>query len=100
MTDTAFELTPTLQAHLSSGYEFNGDEVDAATPLHEQAGRGYRVPNVALYMTVGDLAKFVSFLMGNGPVSVAETASLHHDLDQVFVSSSLRLTRDTVSGSW
>ena len=92
MTHTALELTPTLQAHLASGYELAGDEVDAATPLREQAGRGYRVPNGAMYTTVSDLAKFASFLMGNGPESVLKTASLQHDLDQVVVSSNSRLT--------
>lgn len=92
MTHTALQLTPALQAHLSSGYELAGDKVDAATPLSEQAGRGYRVPNGAMYTTVGDLAKFASFLMGNGPESVLKTASLQHDLDQVMVSSNSRMT--------
>ena len=92
MNHTALELTPALRAHLSRGYEVDGDKVDAATPLREQAGRGYRVPNGGMYTTVGDLAKFASFLMGNGPESVLKTASLQHDLDQVVVASNSRLT--------
>ena len=92
MTHTALELTPTLQSHLFTGYEFDGDKVDAATPLREQAGRGYRVPNGAMYTTVGDLAKFASFLMGYGPDNVLKIATLQHDLDQVVVSSNSRLT--------
>jgi D-alanyl-D-alanine carboxypeptidase len=92
MTHTALQLTPALQAHLSSGYELDGDRVDAATPLREQAGRGYRVPNGAVYTTVGDLARFASFLMGNGPERVLKTASLEHDLDQVIVPSNSRMT--------
>jgi hypothetical protein len=45
-----------------------------------------------VYTTVGDLAKFASFLMGNEPESVLKTASLQHDLDQVIVSSNSRMT--------
>ena len=92
MTHTALESNPTLQAHLASGYELGGDGVDSATPLREQAGRGYRVPNGAVYTTVGDLAKFASFLMGNGPDDVLKITSLHHDLDQVIVPSNSRMT--------
>jgi CubicO group peptidase (beta-lactamase class C family) len=44
-----------------------------------------------VYTTVGDLAKFASFLMGNEPESVLKTASLQHDLDQVIVSSNSRM---------
>ncbi len=92
MTHTALELTPALHAHLASGYEVEGDKVDTATPLREQAGRGYRVPNGAMFTTVGDLAKFASFLMGNGPEVVLKAASLQHDLDQVIVPSNSRMT--------
>lgn len=92
MAHTALELTPELQAHLSVGYEFEGDEVNTAVPLHEHAGRGYRVPNGAMYSTVGDLANFASFLMGKGPEIALKAASLQHDLDQVIVPSNSRMT--------
>lgn len=50
------------------------------------------MPNGAVYTTVGDLAKFASFLMGNGPDDVLKITSLHHDLDQVIVPSNSRMT--------
>lgn len=92
MTHSALELNPAIQAHLSSGYMLDGGKVDAATPLREHAGRGYKVPNGATYTTVGDLAKFASFLMGEGPESVLKTTSLEYDLNQVEVPSNSRLT--------
>ena len=92
MTHTALELTPEAQPHLAKGYEVTADGVDTATPLREQAGRGYRVPNGAAYTTVGDLAKFASFLMGNGPDEVLKINSLHQDLDQVIVPANSRMT--------
>ena len=42
----------------------------ASKPAREHDGRGYKVPNGALYTTVGDLAKFVSLWLGEGPETV------------------------------
>lgn len=36
---------------------------DLEIPLHEHAGRGYKVPNGGIYSTPNDLAKFLSVLM-------------------------------------
>lgn len=72
--------------------DFEGDKVDTGTPLREQAGRGYRASNGAMYTTVGDLAKFASLLMGNRPESVLKSASLQHDVDLVIVPSNSRMT--------
>jgi hypothetical protein len=58
-----------MRAHLSKGYQLMGPtEVDSVTPQREhETGRGYKVPNGAIYTTVGDLAHFASFLLGQGP---------------------------------
>jgi CubicO group peptidase (beta-lactamase class C family) len=92
MTHSALGLTPTIQPYLSSGYdtEENG-KIDAATPLREQAGRGYKVPNGAIYTTVGDLAKFASFLMGDGPPSALPPDRLEYFQDALQVTSTSRL---------
>lgn len=70
MTHTSFELDPATRAELAVGYSFEGGTVDTAAPARELAGRGYKVPNGGLYSTVGDLARFLAFEMGNGPDSV------------------------------
>ena len=53
-------------------------------PRRELAGRGYKVPNGGLFSTVGDLARFLAFEMGNGPEAVLQgLRSLwhyHHDV--------------------
>ena len=45
-------------------------------PKHEEAGRGYRVPNGGLYSTLEDLASFVGMLSGTGPTTVLSADSL------------------------
>jgi CubicO group peptidase (beta-lactamase class C family) len=92
MTHSALQLNPEIAAHLAKGYQLEKGKIDAETPEREQAGRGYKVPNGAIYTTVGDLAKFASFLMGHGPESVLKTASLARYLDQMIVPADSRLT--------
>ena len=71
----------------------DGKAVDADTPQREQAGRGYKVPNGAIYTTVGDLARFCSFLMGYGPDAVLKTGSLQRYQYQLAIPSNSQLTR-------
>jgi len=84
MTHTTLDYSPDMQAHLSKGYDVGGDgkiEFETAQREH-QTGRGYKVPNGAIYTTVGDLARFASFLLGQGPDSVLKTAVLEKNLKQ------------------
>lgn len=77
MTHTGFEQNPAILRTLAQGYEIrNGvpDPRPASTDLRN--GRGYKIPNGALFTTVGDLARFVSFEMGYGPDSVLEKSVL------------------------
>jgi CubicO group peptidase (beta-lactamase class C family) len=79
MTHSTLERTAGMLPHLSKGYQMMGPggEVDAETAQREhQTGRGYKVPNGAIYTTVGDFARFASFLLGQGPASVLKTATL------------------------
>ena len=80
MTSTDFELTPGLRAALATGLDW--DELypgklnygDAAQD--NRTGLGFGVPSGALYSTVGDLAKLLSFEMGYGPESVLRRETL------------------------
>jgi CubicO group peptidase (beta-lactamase class C family) len=83
MTHTDFEATATIQPTLAKGYELANGRLDADTPAREHAGRGYKVPNGALYSTVGDLARFVAFELGEGPVSVLRKETIQDNLSRV-----------------
>ncbi len=92
MTHTSLVLTPDMMPHLSRGYDLEEGKVDSATPLKEnEEGRGYKVPNGAIYTTVGDMAHFASFLMGNGPDSVLKKSTLDVDLRRMAIHSNFQL---------
>src|SRR5262245_6506152 len=83
MTHTAFEPNEKIMPHLSKGYEIQGSRVDAETPEREHQGRGYKVPNGAMYATVGDLARFLTFELGHGPESALRKATLEDNFKRV-----------------
>lgn len=69
MEDTIFfppeDPAHPLTARIAAGYQVEDDgSVDAETPAREHEGRGYKVPNGALYSTVADLGVFLRFLVG------------------------------------
>ena len=72
MERTRFEMDPTIESDLAVGYQVNGDgTLDDQTAAREaRDGRGYKVPNGAMFTTVDDLARFVVFELGRGPDSV------------------------------
>jgi CubicO group peptidase (beta-lactamase class C family) len=95
MTHSALERNAAIVPHLAKGYQVMGPKgpVDAETAQREnEAGRGYKVPNGAIYTTVGDLARFASFLMDQGPESVLKTASLEAYQTQMMVPADVGLT--------
>lgn len=83
MTDTAFVPRPRFETRLATGYDVEEGEVDFETPAWEHLGRGYKVPNGALYSTVADLARFVSFQLGHGPGSVLSSERLEEHLGRL-----------------
>jgi CubicO group peptidase (beta-lactamase class C family) len=84
MKNTDFEPTAAIKANLTKGYAVERDgRIDAETPAREHAGRGYKVPNGAVYTTVDDLARFVSFELGEGPESVLEKSVWEDNLTRV-----------------
>jgi CubicO group peptidase (beta-lactamase class C family) len=95
MTHTALERNPQMMAHLSKGYQVTGPtQVDSEMAQREhETGRGYKVPNGAIYTTVGDLAHFTSFLLGQGPESVLKKASLMGFQEQSAVPANIDLSQ-------
>jgi len=83
MTHTAFEPNEKIKPHLAKGYDIQGSRADAETPEREHQGRGYKVPNGAMYTTVGDLARFLSFELGYGPESVLKKVTLDDNFKRV-----------------
>jgi len=72
MSRTRFEVDPAIASDLAHGYavEDNGSVTDTLAAREARTGRGYKVPNGALFTTVDDLAKFVAFELGHGPEQV------------------------------
>jgi CubicO group peptidase (beta-lactamase class C family) len=92
MTHSSLVLTPQMAAHLSKGYVLERGKVDSETPLREnENGRGYKVPNGAIYTTVGDMAHFAAFLMGDGPDSELKKSTLDADLTRMAIQSNFQL---------
>jgi len=89
MEHTDFELTDALAPNLATGYEITRTgAVDAEFPAREhKSGRGYKVPNGAIYTTVDDLAKFVAFELGHAPESVLPHARLDAAFKGVLATS-------------
>jgi CubicO group peptidase (beta-lactamase class C family) len=78
MERTRFDIDPTMASDVAVGYEVKDDgTLDDRTAAQEaRDGRGYRVPNGAIFTTVDDLARFVVFELGRGPDSVLARSTL------------------------
>jgi CubicO group peptidase (beta-lactamase class C family) len=84
MTQTAFEPNAAILSAIAKGYQIDGSgRVSSDAPQREHAGRGYKVPNGAIYTTVGDLARFLAFELGEGPESVLKKAALREQQSRV-----------------
>ena len=110
MAHTAFEPNPTIAPAITKGYavlraraattsaeqaaeagrrpagssQANATfTIDTETPAREHQGRGYKVPNGAIYTTVGDLARFVAFELGADVPGVLKRATLEDNYTRV-----------------
>jgi CubicO group peptidase (beta-lactamase class C family) len=95
MTHSALESNADIVPHLAKGYVVmgpNGGVDSQAAQRETETGRGYKVPNGAIFTTIGDLAHFASFLMGQGPESVLKLATLENFQMQSIVPANLELT--------
>ena len=88
MTRTAWEPSPDLRSDLAHGYQKprEGAATRAAAD-RELEGRGYRVPNGALFSTVNDLAKFVAWELGEGPSGILKKETQDANYARAFASS-------------
>jgi CubicO group peptidase (beta-lactamase class C family) len=64
MTRTAMEPTDAIRRNLAHGYQRREGTASRENPDRELDGRGYRVPNGALFSTINDLARFVTWELG------------------------------------
>ena len=90
MTRTAWEPSSDLRRDLAHGYQRIRDGGGAATrgaADRELEGRGYRVPNGALFSTVTDLTKFVAWELGEGPAGILKKETQDANYARVFASS-------------
>ena len=89
MTRTRFEIDPSIAADVATGYDVSRDgSIDSLTAAKEgREGRGYKVPNGALFTTIDDLSRFVEFELGHGPESVLPTARLDSAFSGLVASS-------------
>ncbi len=78
MERTRFGIDPSIQPDLAQGYQIRSDgTLDDQTAAQEaRDGRGYKVPNGAIFTTVDDLARFVVFELSRGPDSVLARSML------------------------
>lgn len=76
MRHTSLEVTPAIQPTLATGYVVKDGKLDSRQSVEELAGRGYNVPNAAIFTTIDDLAKFMSLEMLGGPETVLSTKTL------------------------
>jgi CubicO group peptidase (beta-lactamase class C family) len=83
MKDTDFVPRAGFEKRIASGYDIENGTIDAETPAWEHLGRGYKVPNGALYSTVPDLARFLALELGHGPASVLSGKRLEENLGRV-----------------
>jgi D-alanyl-D-alanine carboxypeptidase len=85
MTRSAFEATADVRKDLAHGHrrQQNG-EGDSAGPDRELEGRGYRVPNGAIFSTVNDLAKFLAWELGEGPGGVLKKETQDANYQRAF----------------
>ncbi|HEX5886877.1 MAG TPA: serine hydrolase domain-containing protein [Pyrinomonadaceae bacterium] len=83
MKHTSFEPNAATRPRLAKGYIVTGEKVDGSVPEREHQGRGYKVPGGAVYTTVGDLARFISFELGHGPDSVLKKQTLEENYQRI-----------------
>jgi len=78
MQHTSSEIDRAIMGNLTRGYDVSesGKFESAQADREALSGRGYKVPNGALYTTVDDLSRFLSLQMGHGPAQVISSTRL------------------------
>lgn len=93
MTRSSFEPTPEIRKDLAHGYRrLPNGQGDASGPDRELDGRGYRVPNGAIFSTVNDLAKFLAWELGEGPSGILKKETQTANYERAFFSGPTLMT--------
>jgi D-alanyl-D-alanine carboxypeptidase len=87
MTSTFFEPNDRIRSRIARGYISEDGKIDTETAEREHQGRGYKVPNGAVYTTVEDLARFVAFQMGAEAPTVLKKESLDASFEKLVVAN-------------
>jgi len=87
MTSSFFEPNDQMRSRISRGYINEDGKIDAETAEREHQGRGYKVPNGAIYTTVEDLARFVAFQMGEEAPAVLKKESLDESFESLLTTN-------------
>jgi CubicO group peptidase (beta-lactamase class C family) len=84
MDQTGFTLDERMKENRARGFLIENGKVDAEEPeRQEREGNGWRVPNGRLYSTVGDLARFVAFELGEEQANVLSKKLLEANFERV-----------------
>lgn len=87
MSRSALEATPSVRANLAHGYQRDRNGAVSRTEGdRELEGRGYRVPNGALFSTVNDMARFVEWELGAGPARILKKETQDANYARAFFS--------------
>ncbi len=92
MDSTVFFPVPAVEERIAAGATAAPEGLDFDTPAREHQGRGYKVPNGALYSTVSDLDRFLRFLTGaeGAPFDAVLPAGVRQDnLTRAFAAGDL-----------
>jgi len=97
MSHSFFEPDARTRSSIARGYLNEDGKVDTAEAEREHQGRGYKVPNGAIYTTVGDMARFVAFEMGAEAPQVLKKESLDESFERL-VTANAGFTRGYGTG--
>jgi D-alanyl-D-alanine carboxypeptidase len=100
MTRTGYEPTPDIRKDLAHGFTRPNAQAapDGTGPDRELDGRGYRVPNGALFSTVNDLARFVAWELGAGPAGLLKKETQDANYLRVYSATDTRTALTMSSG--
>jgi erythromycin esterase len=83
MKHSSFEPNAATKPWLAKGYVVKEETVDTTVSEREHEGRGYKVPNGAVYSTVGDMARLLSFELGQGPETVLKRQMVKENYERI-----------------
>ena len=86
MSRSAMDISAALRTDLAHGYQSTQRKPPARRDAadRELEGRGYRVPNGALFSTLNDLTKFVAWQLGEGPAGVLKKETQDANYNRTF----------------